>query len=314
MTHKPLTSLYGNILYSVCVTALILWASTARAQVVPPPPPNPAPAPPAPPLQTGGPIAPVYSVIGEDYRVELAAGAWLTRPSTVNLSDTETITSTVNSTTTTTVLNGTLIDFRSLLGLDNQWFFNGQVTVVVAPKQKVKGEYIPLRYGQTVAPLTANFNFNGQVYTAGQTVQSTYHWNQWKVAYEYDVLTFDRGFVGAQAAISDMNISAATANATQSGTASVNILMPGLGVTGRYYLWKKMQVTVDFFGFLLPGTDTSTHAHSAEIDGYAAYNLTQHMGFRVGVRAWDAAHVFGSPLNTGAIKVVGPYVSGVARF
>ena len=312
MTHKPLTALYGNILCSVCVTALILWASPAKAQLVPPPAPAPAPAPAQ--AAPAEPVAPIYSVIGEEYRVEFSAGAWVTRPQTVNYSDTETITSTVNTTTTTTTVNGTLIDFRSLLGLGNQTFPEGHVTFKLAPKHKVRGEYIPLRYQQTVASLTGDFNFNGQVYKAGQTVESTYHWNEWKAIYEFDALTFDRGFVGGEAALSSMNISAATANATQSGTASVNILMPGLGVIGRYYLWKKMSVTVDFFGFVLPGSETSTHAHSAEIDGYAMYNLSKHVGVHVGVRAWDAVHVWGSPLNTGEIKVVGPYISGVGRF
>jgi len=314
MTHKPLTSLYGNILYSVCVTALLLWASPARAQVIPPAPaPNPNP-PPAQPGSTGGPQAPEYFVIGEEYRVEVSIGAWFTRPSTVNYSDSETVTSTVNNVTTTTTLNGTLIDFRSLLGLQKDPFPEFHVTVRVAPKQKVRGEYIPLRYQQAVNPLTSDFNFNGQVYKAGQAVESTYHWNEWKAIYEYDALTFDRGFVGGEAAISSMNISAATANSVQSGTASVNILMPGLGVIGRYYLWKKMSVTVDFFGFYLPGNETSTHAHSAEIDGYATYNFNKHVGASVGVRAWDAMHVWGSPLNTGEVKIVGPYVSGTARF
>jgi hypothetical protein len=312
MTHKPLTTLYGNILYSVCVTALILWASPARAQVVPPP--APAPAPPLPPAAPEEPVAPFYTVIGEDYRVEFSAAAWVTRPQTLNYSDTETITSTVNSTTTTTTLNGTLIDFRSLLGLGNQTFPEGHITVKLAPRHKVRGEYIPLRYKQTVDSLTSNFNFNGQIYTAGQTVESTYHWNEWKAIYEFDALIFDRGFVGGEAALSDMNISAATANATQSGTASVNILMPGLGVIGRYYLWKKMSVTVDFFGFFLPGSDTSTHAHSAEIDGYATYNLNKHVAVQVGVRAWDAIHVWGAPLNTGEVKIVGPYIGGTGRF
>jgi hypothetical protein len=311
MTHKPLTSLYGNILYSVCVTALVLWASQAAAQVIPPAPP--APTPPA-PADTGGPIAPTYTVIGEEYRVEFSGGAWWSRPQTLNYSDSETISSTVNNTTTTTTLNGTLINFRSLLGLQNQTFPEGHVTIRIAPKQKLKGEFIPLQYKQTVQPLTADFNFNGQIYKAGDTVESTYHWNEWKVAYEYDVLTFDRGFVGGEVAASSMNISAATADATQSGTASVNILMPGLGVTGRYYLWKKMSVTVDFYGFLLPGGEATTHAHSAEIDGYATYNLNKHIAVQVGVRAWDAIHVWGSPLNTGEIKVVGPYVGGTGRF
>ncbi|HUK34242.1 MAG TPA: hypothetical protein VLV86_10045 [Vicinamibacterales bacterium] len=278
------------------------------AQAAPDPAAQAAQAPP------GGPIAPVVAIVGEDYRVEFSAGAWVTRPSTVNYSDTETITSTSGTVATTTTLNGSLVDFRSLLGLSYQTFPEGHLTVKIAPKQKLRGEYIPLLYKQTVESLPATIYFNGQTYAAGQTVESTYHWNEWKLIYEYDWLTFDRGFVGPQAALSSMNVSAATANSAQSGTASVNILMPGLGAVGRYYLMDKLSVTVDFLGFLLPGGDTSTHAHSLEIDGNVTYNFNKHVGAQIGVRAWDAGHVWNSPLNTGSITVVGPYVGGTGRF
>ena len=132
--------------------------------------------------------------------------------------------------------------------------------------------------------------------------------------YEYDALTFDRGFVGGMVALSSMNISAATADANQSGTASVSILMPGLGVIGRYYPATKLSVTGEFFVFDLPGSGTSTHARSLELDGYATYNFNKHVGAQFGVRAWDASHVWNSPLNTGSFTVVGPYVGGTARF
>ena len=55
-------------------------------------------------------------------------------------------------------------------------------------------------------------------------------------------------------------------------------------------------------------------AHSLEGDGYLTYNLNKHVGARFGVRAWDASHVWGSPLNTGSITNVGPYLGGTARF
>jgi hypothetical protein len=290
------------------VTALVLRPAPAGAQAAPDPAAQAAQAPP------GGPIAPVIAVVGEEYRVEFSAGAWATRPSTVTYSDTESITSTVNGTTTTTTINGTLIDFRSLLGLSNQTFAESHLTIKLAPKHKLRGEFIPLQYKQTAQSLASDFNFNSQTYKAGQTVESTYHWNEWKAIYEFDALTFDRGFVGGQVALSAMNISAATANSAQSGTASVNILMPGLGVIGRYYLMEKLSVTADFFGFVLPGSGTSTHAQSLEIDGNFTYNLNKHVGAQIGVRAWDASHTWGSPLNTGSITVVGPYVGGVGRF
>ena len=67
------------------------------------PPPSPA----TPPAQaTPEPVAPVVAIVGEEYHVEFSGGAWFTRPSTVEYSDTETLSSTANGTTTTTVVNG----------------------------------------------------------------------------------------------------------------------------------------------------------------------------------------------------------------
>lgn len=296
--------------YGFLVTAGLLLAAPVHAQAPTPPPATPPPAQAAP----AEPVAPIVEIVGEEYRVEFSAGGWWTRPSTVTYSDTESLTVTANGTTTTTVVNGTLVDFKRDLGLSNQVFPEGHLTIRVAPKHKLRGEYIPLQYKQAVAALPVDFNFNGQTYKAGQTVESTYHWNEWKIAYEFDALTFDRGFVGGMVALSSMNISAATANTAQSGTASVNILMPGLGVIGRFYPAGRFSVTAEFFGFDLPGSGNSTHAHSLELDGYATYNINKHVGAQIGVRAWDASHVWGSPLNTGSFTVVGPYFGGTARF
>jgi hypothetical protein len=298
--------------YSVCsvfVTAALFLAAPSYAQ---------APQPPAaiPPAQAAPaePVAPVIAIVGEEYRVEFSAGAWFTMPSTIQYSDTESLTNTVNGTTTTTVVNGTLVDFRRDLGLKDQTFPEGHLTVKLAPKHKLRGEYIPLQYKQTVASLGADFNFNGQTYKAGQTVESTLHWHQWKAAYEFDALTFDRGFVGGVIAASAMNISGAMANASQSGTANVTILMPGLGAIGRFYPSEKVSATIDFMAFDLPGGATSTHAHSIDLDGYIMYNFHKHAGVQVGYRLFDATHVWGSPLNTGSFTIKGPYVGGTARF
>jgi len=299
---KELETMTKTILYSLFALGVVLAPARANAQVTQPPAPAATPAPAETP-------APTIAIVGEEYRAELRVGAWVTMPSTVMYSDTETRT----SGTTTTTVTGTNIDFKNDLGLKNQVFPEVHLTLKLAPKHKLLGEYIPIYYKQ-VTTIAADFNFNGQTYLKGQTVESTLRWNEWKFGYEFDVLSFERGYLGGIGAVSAMNVSGATANTAQSGTASVSILMPGLGAIGRYYASGKVSVTGEFLVFYLPGGDTSTHAHSVDIDGYLLYNFHKHAGVQLGYRSFDAAHVFGSPRNTGTFTIRGPYVGGTARF
>ena len=294
-----------TFLYSVFAFAAVLGPARAMAQAAPPAPP-PAPA-------AVEPVAPLIAIVGEDYRVELQVGAWVTMPSTLMYADTESITSTVNGTTTTTVVNGTNIDFKSALGLKNQVFPEAHITVRLAPKHKLRGEYIPLHYKQATT-LGADIKFNGQTYLAGQVVESTLNWNEWNVGYEFDPLVVDRGYIGGIVAVNSLNLSAATANTVQSGTASVNIIMPGLGATGRYYVSGNLSVTGDFLIFDLPGSDTSTHGHVIQAGGYATYNINKHIGAQIGYRFFDTTHTWNSPLNTGSMTIGGPFVGGTAHF
>ena len=294
-----------TFLYSVFALGVVLAPATVLAQAAPP-----APAPAQTPAE---PIAPVIAIIGEEYHVELQLGGWASMPQTVLYSDTENLTNTVNGTTTTTTVNGTLVDFKGLLGLKNQVFPEGHLTIRLAPKHKLRGEYMPAFYKQAKV-IGSDFKFNGQTYTAGQTVESTMHWNEWNLAYEFDPLVVDRGYIGGMVAVSSLNLSAATANSAQSGTASVNILMPGLGATGRYYVSGNLSVTGDFLFFDLPGSATSTHGHIINAGGYATYNINKHIGAQVGYRFVDTTHTWNSPLNTGSMQIGGPFVGGTAHF
>jgi hypothetical protein len=294
MSNKFFVSSSVAILYSVFTLSMVLLPARADAQAAQPPA---TPAPTAP----GEPVAPVVTIVGEEYHAELSVGAWFTMPSTVTYSDTE------------GTVSGTNIDFKKDLGLKDKMFPDVHLTVRLAPRHKLRGEYIPILYKQS-ATLSADLNFNGQAYLKGQAVDSTLRWNAWHAAYEFDVLTADRGYLGAIAAASSLNISGSTASTTQFGTASVNILMPGLGATARYYPASKVSVTGDVLFFDLPGGATSTHGHILEIDGYATFNFTKHAGVRAGYRSFDTTHVWGSPLNTGSMTIRGPYVGGTAHF
>ena len=292
-------------LYSVFALGLVLTPAAVFAQAAPP-----APAPAQAPAE---PIAPVIAIVGEEFRVELQLGGFATMPSTVLYSDTEDLTSTVNGKTTTTTVNGSVVDFKNTLGLKNQVFPEGHVTIRLAPKHKLRGEYMPLFYKQTKV-IGSDFKFNGQTYVTGQTVESTMRWKEWYVGYEFDPIVTDRAYVGGIVAVSSLNVSGATANSAQSGTASVNIIMPGLGVSGRFYASGRVSVTGDFLFFDLPGSNTSTRGHMLQGGGYVTYNINKHVGAQLGYRVLDSSHTWDSPLNTGSMTIGGPFVGGTAHF
>ena len=303
MQTKRLATPYAIILYSFFSVAFVTFPARAFAQAAPPAAPAPATAAPA------EPAVPTMVVIGEQYHAEVQVGAWFSMPSTMMYSDTESVT----SGTTTTTVNGTNIDFKKDLGLANKVFPEVHLTIRLAPKHKLRGDFMPIYYKQS-ATLASDIAFDGQNYLKGQSVESTLRWNEWKAGYEFDVISEDRYYVGAIFAGSSLNLSGAMANSAQSGTASVNILMPGLGATARYYVAPKFSVTGEFLYFYLPGSATSTHGHVMQVDGYATFNFTKHAGVQAGFRSFDTAHVWGSPLNTGSMTIFGPYVGGTAHF
>src|SRR5215467_12145902 len=200
MRQNPLTALFT--LSTAIVCALLTMSSPAQAQ-------PPAPAQPPTPTQPGQPPAqpapppaiipvPSFVPIGETYRFEVSVDAWSTLPSTMMFSDTETITTTAATSTTpavTTTITGTNIDFKQTLGLHNQWFPAFPVVIRPQQKHKIRFSFFPLYYKQS-ATLPATINFGGQTYLAGEAISSSLYWNEWQLGYEYDFLTFDRGYAG----------------------------------------------------------------------------------------------------------------------
>jgi hypothetical protein len=290
----------------VCVIAglgLVLLSAPAHAQAPQTPPPAPAPTPAVPAAELP---------IGERYRIEISVGLWATMPSTVQYSDTEVVTTTGTTPTSTTV-TGTVIDFQQQLGLHDQRFLEFHLVARPAPKHKIRADYIPLYYQQS-ATLASALKFNGQTYLATQTVTSSLRWDAWQAGYEYDLITGARGYIGGIAGVQFYSVNGTLGNGTQSGSAGVHIPMPGLGASGRYYPAPRFSVTGEFIFYDLPGADTSTHGRLTDIDGYATVYVSKYVGLQGGYRSFDALHVWGSPLNTGTFTIRGPYIRGTLRY
>jgi len=282
-------------------------SSLAQAQ---PPTPTPAPAQPAP-----SPVpVPSFVPLAEGYRFEVSVDAWSTLPSTVTFSDTETITTTAATSTTaavTTTVTGTKIDFRQQLGLHNQWFPAFHVVIRPQEKQKIRFDFYPLYYKQS-ATLSSAINFNGQTFAAGDAVSSSLYWNEWELSYEYDFLSYERGYVGGAVGANFYSASGQISDASQGGTAGVHIPMPGLGVTGRYYLTPRFSVTGSFMGFMLPGGSTSGHV--VNVQAYGTVSISKYLALQGGYRLFDAAHNFDSSINTGNFLINGGFIGGVFRY
>jgi hypothetical protein len=306
MRQNPLSSLKTLSTAIVAIAfALVLTSSPARAQSAQPPaqPAQPAPPPSSVPVPSFGPI-------GETYRIEISVEGWSTLTSTMMYSDTETVTS---GSTSTTVI-GTDINFKDQLGLPVQtWAPAFHVVIRPQPKHKIRADYYPLHYKES-ATLFAPINFNGQTYLAGQNVASTLDWNEWQFGYEYDALTFERGYVGGVVGMNLYSISAQLSNGTQAGSASVRIPMPGLGAIARYYATPRVSFVAAYTGYFLPGGATSTHGHVNDVDLYGTINISKYLGIQGGYRFFNAAHRFDSPVNTGDFTLGGGFLGGTFRY
>jgi hypothetical protein len=235
------------------------------------------------------------------YRVEIAAGVWETLPNTVQYADTE------------GALVGTTIDFRNQLGLERRPFPEIHLEVQATPRQKARGEYVPLRYQQTVMA-SDSLAFNGQFYAAGRTITSTFRWKAWRVEYEYDLLVREHGYIGGFAALRAVDVDGTLSDGSQSGTAGVRIPMPGLGVIAGYRASPRLWLTGKLAGFDLPGASTKTHGHGFDVDGYVNLGLTRVLGIRAGFRVYDVSYVYANDQNAGTFTIGGPYLAGTVRF
>jgi hypothetical protein len=309
MRQNPLSALFKQSLSFAF--ALLMTSSLAQAQ-----PPTPTPAPPAQPAAPSPVPVPSFVPLAEGYRFEVSVDAWSTLPSNMTFSDTETITTTAATSTAaavTTTVTGTNIDFKQQLGLHNQWFPAFHVVIRPQEKQKIRFNFYPLYYKQS-ATLPSSINFNGQTFAAGDAVSSSLYWNEWELSYEYDFLTFERGYVGGAVGANFYSVSGQIADATQGGTAGVHIPMPGLGVEARYYLTPRFSATGSFMGFWLPGSDTSTNGHVVNVQAYGTVNISKYLALQGGYRLFDAAHHFNSPVNTGNFLINGGFIGGVFRY
>jgi hypothetical protein len=238
---------------------------------------------------------------GEQFHIEGAIGLWF--PGTE-----------MQISSSALAIVGSKIDFKTDLGLEDQTFPELHL-VAKGGKHKFRLQYIPLDYEQE-AVLRRTIVFNGQRYDVGLPVNSRLDWKAWRVGYEYDFITRDRGFGGFIMDVKYTDVNASLASPIRSDFVHAQAPIPTIGGIFRVYPVPNIAITGEITGFTLGWAPDSirgdTNGHYADIDFYGTLNFTNNVGVQGGYRRFDVGYELKN--DTGAFTVKGIYLNFVARY
>ena len=209
---------------------------------------------------------------------------------------------------------GTKIDAKQDLGLKDQRFPDLRLVLKPATKHKFRLQYIPILYVQTAAPSRA-IVFNGQRYPVSISVDSTLDWKAYRLGYEYDFVTNNRGFGGfiVEAKYTDVRIALKSTTLNLNEFARARAPIPAIGGIARVYVVPNISLTGEITGFKFPeNLIKGDSAHYFDFDVYGTLNFTNYIGLQVGYRNLDVGYVIKADAGTFTLK--GPYFGVVARY
>jgi hypothetical protein len=136
---------------------------------------------------------------------------------------------------------GTLLDFKDDLALDDERTFEIHAALRVKTKHKLRFSYMPVDYSEIPghrAPRT--FNFDDTRFDRDALLGTNLKGTSWFGAYEYDIITGDKGFLGivAGARILDMDVLLVAPEQGKREQDEALEALPVLGVAMRIYFGK----------------------------------------------------------------------------
>jgi len=245
------------------------------------------------------PRSPEDLATGEQFHVEGGFGFWM--PSTDMSISSEAL-----------GIQGTDIDFKKDLGLEDHTFHEFHLVLRPARKHKFRFEYTPISY-EAQGTLQRDIIFNGQRYTLALPVATDLEWKAYRFIYEFDFVSRDRGFVGLLLEAKYTDVRAELSNILVSEFVSARAPIPTIGVIGRGYVAPNISITGELSGLGTGGIFGEDYrAHYLDFDLYGTVNFTNNFGAQVGYRTFNVFyHV---KRDEGDLVLKGLYFGGVARF
>jgi hypothetical protein len=236
---------------------------------------------------------------GERYHIEAAAGFWFPVSDLTIASEALGIV-------------GSTIDFKKDLGLTDQHFGEVHLELRPAARHKFRLQYIPIKYEQT-ATLTREIVFNGQAYRIGLPVTSTLDWKAYRIGYEYDFISRNRGFGGFILDFKFTDVTATLASTLVTQFTHAEAPIPAIGGIFRYYVVPNISITGEVSGFDLPEKlIKNATGHYVDVNTYGTLNFTNNIGVQVGYRLFDVGYAINT--DSGSFTVQGVFFGVVARY
>lgn len=261
---------------SYSVLASLLFAAHAQAQFFPAP-----------------------SVVpGEDYHVELGVMSWTPTPELVISTDSG-------------VVDGD-IDFVQEFAIEDKAFPEFRLVLKPARKHKLRASYVPIRYTDD-AVIRRDLVLNGRRFTANLPVNADLKWDLWRLGYEWDFVSRQRGFVGLLLDLKYNKVSVDLQSPIAAEFAEVQAPVPTIGGIARAYLSENLSVTGEVSAAKVP--DRFSEAFDAkfiDVDVYGMLNLGRYLGAQGGYRSIVADYLVDG--DAGNLKMKGWYFGGVVRF
>lgn len=274
-------------LYAALGAALLLTASPALAQFSP----RPLNDPPG----------------GETYHIEGFAGFW--GPTADMLISVEEL-----------GIVGSTVDFKNDLGLTDRRVRDLRLVLRPARKHKFRFESIPLKYQEGPVTVNRDIVFVGQRYRVGIPLSWLLEWQTYRLGYEYDIVSRDRGFGGLilEAKYTRVRADLTTPLVTcpepdpPACVGRIKGPVPAIGGIVRVYVVPNISITTEVTGLKIPKIQDKYEAHYADVDIFGTVNFTPNLGAQIGWRSIDVGLLFEQ--DTGSFVVKGMYFGLVARY
>jgi len=237
--------------------------------------------------------------IGEDYTLELNGGLWDPIPTFVASSEQFGII-------------GTKIDFTQDLGMIRKRHPELRMTYKPGRRHKLRLHWLPIQYTQS-AVLQRQLVFQGIAFDAGVPVNSTIRWDAWRLGYEFDFVSRERGYFGIILEAKYTQIQAELNSEIDYEFARARAPIPAIGAIGRVYVTRFTPITAEFTAFRLPDNAVEGYkARYVDFNIFGTVNLSKMVGVDLGYRSIDLSYL--ADRDAGDMKLDGIYLLGVFRF
>lgn len=237
--------------------------------------------------------------VGEDYIVELGAGLWSPIPR-------------ISASSEQFGITGTTIDFGPDLGMTRQIHREFKVTFKPGRRHKLRISYLSMNYQQK-SVIPRQIIFQGIRYNEGQAVNSTVAWNVWRLGYEFDIVSRDRGYFGLILETKLTEVGTELEDSINSEFSKTRAPIPAIGAIARVYVSRFTPITAEVTAFQIPDNLVNNYRlNLIDFDIYTTVNLTEKLGISIGYRSMDMSYLF--ERDSGHFIVKGLYLSGALRF